>query len=73
MVTATDIIPALTIEQQKAIEAATRLGPGQRDALLGAVADALSRSGPPPYDNSRVQDVIKYALAVTGVNSPFLT
>src|SRR5262249_3653183 len=64
--TAADIIPALTTEQQKAVEAATRLAPGGRDALLLAVADALWRSGSPPFENARVQAAIQYGVAVRG-------
>jgi hypothetical protein len=70
--TAADIIPDLSIEQQRAVEAATRLGPGQRDALLLAVADALRRSGAPPFDNARVQNAIRYAVGALGLDSPFL-
>ena len=71
--TAADIIPDLTVEQQRAIEAATRLAPGGRDGLLLAVADALRGSGPPPFDNGRVQAAIKAALAARGIDGPFLT
>ena len=71
--TAADIIPDLTLEQQTAVEAATRLAPGGRDGLLSAVAAALRTSGPPPFDNTRVQDAIKQALATQGIDSPFLS
>jgi len=71
--TAADIVPDLTVEQQRAVEAATRLAPGGRDGLLLAVADALRRSGAPPFDDARVQAAIKAALAVQGIDGPFLT
>jgi hypothetical protein len=71
--TAADIIPDLSIEQQRAVEAATRLAPGGRDGLLLAVADALRRSGPPPFDDARVQAAIKAACASLAIDSPFLT
>jgi hypothetical protein len=66
-------IDGMSIEQQKACEAATRLaGPSdeRHDAILRAIFAALP--GPPPWGGGAVNGAIRTALADAGIDVPWL-
>jgi hypothetical protein len=66
-------IPGLTDQQQRACEAATKLGdPRWHDNLLADIAARLPDPLGGPWPNSVVQTAIVAMLADTGLDTPFL-
>jgi hypothetical protein len=65
-------IDGMSDAQQRACEAATRLGPPeQHDGIMRAIAAALP--GPPPWGPGAVEGAIKQVLADAGIDAPWLT
>jgi hypothetical protein len=65
-------IAGLTIDQAKAVEAATKLAPtAWHDGLVNQIAAQLA--GEPPWANATVQAAIIAVLTDSGVDTPFLT
>jgi hypothetical protein len=65
-------IPDLTLEQQRAVEAATKLAPQPwHDGIVSNIAAKLS--GDPPYANATVQAAMIAVLTDLGLDTPFLT
>ena len=64
-------IDGMTLEQERACEAATKLAPpDMHDGILRAILAALP--GPPPWGPGAVNNAIQTALADAGVDVPWL-
>jgi hypothetical protein len=64
-------IPGLTVEQQRACEAATKLGSAeQHDGIMRSIFAKLP--GPPPWGQGAVNGAISSALTEAGIDAPWV-
>jgi hypothetical protein len=65
-------IDGMSVEQQRACEAATELAsPEVHDGLMRAIAAQLP--GPPPWGSGAVEGAIRTELADAGIDAPWLS